>query len=318
MHVHRKTLYLGVFLIAMGAVVLVAQGGIVDDATVTRALGLWPLVVIALGAALVLRGTRLGLAGGLVAAALPGLLFGGLVVAAPDVGFDCRHELPVATEVRDGTFRGRAEVDLVLSCGELRLTTGSGTGWRVESGHSGPIAPAIASSDEGLSVRSSGRDGRFWVDGEAESWAVTLPTAVVMDLAVEVSAGRATVDLTDARLGRLDLAINAGDFDLDLTGAVLDRLEIEANAADAAVRLPVADFSAEISANAANVDLCIPAGLGVRFSEDLDLGSVSRDDLVRVGNGWQTLDYETAAHRADVSLSINVGSVHIDPAGGCK
>jgi hypothetical protein len=89
MKVNRRFLNWGVFLVAAGGVVLVAQGNSVDSEAVAQALRLWPIAVIALGVGLLLRRTRLGLPAGVLAAAMPGLLLGGLVVAAPQMVPGC-------------------------------------------------------------------------------------------------------------------------------------------------------------------------------------------------------------------------------------
>ena len=83
MTVRHRFLYLGVFLVAVGGVTLAAQGDLFGSDAAAQALRLWPVVLIALGAGLLLHRTRFGLAGGLVAAAMPGLLLGGALVAAP-------------------------------------------------------------------------------------------------------------------------------------------------------------------------------------------------------------------------------------------
>jgi hypothetical protein len=83
MNVNRRWLYGGVFLIALGAVLLAGQGDAVDGDVIAQAARLWPVLVIALGVGLLLRRTRFGLAGGMIAAAVPGLVLGGMLVAAP-------------------------------------------------------------------------------------------------------------------------------------------------------------------------------------------------------------------------------------------
>ena len=66
MTVRHRFLYLGVFLVAVGGVTLAAQGDLFGSDAAAQALRLWPVVLIALGAGLLLHRTRFGLAGGLV------------------------------------------------------------------------------------------------------------------------------------------------------------------------------------------------------------------------------------------------------------
>ena len=199
MTVRRGSLYTGVFLLATGGVVLLAQAGAIDSEAVTRALSLWPLAIIAIGIGLILRRTRIGLAGGMVAAAMPGLLFGGMIVAVPDLpdvagwsgpcGGASRTE---AVTERHGSFGAAARVDLSLACGELIVTSGAGS-----------------------------------------------------------------------------------------------------------------------------LRVCAPADLGLRVRGESSLGSTTYIGLVRVGDAWESPDYTTKPFHADLTVEANVGSVVINPEGGC-
>ena len=73
MRVNRRFLNWGVFLVAIGGVLVVADLAAVDSATIADALALWPLAIIAIGVGLILRRTRFNVAGGMLAAAIPGL-----------------------------------------------------------------------------------------------------------------------------------------------------------------------------------------------------------------------------------------------------
>jgi hypothetical protein len=117
MTVRRGTLYVGVFLIAAGTVMLGVAAGVLDAAAVADTVAtLWPLAVIALGVGLVLRRTRVGLGAGVVAALLPGLALGASIVALPDL--PARWADEVATirnaETRECLFGNATAVDMSL------------------------------------------------------------------------------------------------------------------------------------------------------------------------------------------------------------
>ena len=135
MAVDRRFVYWGVFLFALGGVTLAAQGGIFGSDAAAQALRLWPVAIIALGAGLLLHRTRFGLAGGLVAAAMPGLLLGGALVAAPRLVPECGGvSQPGSVVSRQGTFDGPATVDLTFACGDLSVITAPGDGWLIQTG----------------------------------------------------------------------------------------------------------------------------------------------------------------------------------------
>jgi hypothetical protein len=308
-----------VFVAAAGAAMLLVRGETVGEEVVTQALQLWPILVIGLGVGLVLRGTRFRVAGGMLAAAIPGLLLGGLVMAAPHMAVDCGVSTPATFTTQEGTFDGPATVDLSLACGDLSVTTAPGTRWEVTADRTSGPAPTVRASGDRLTVESSDRKYRFGTSWGADSVAVTLPVDGTFDLATEVNAGRGHFDLAGALLGDLRVDVNAGDVRLDLTDATLDRLTMNVNAAAIWVRLPAAgEFTADLDVNAADVDLCAPADLGLRIRQDVVLGATTWSGLVRNDVAWETPGYSTAIHHADVTVSVNVGSVHVNPEGGCK
>jgi hypothetical protein len=83
MRVDRTLLYAGVFVVALGAGLLLAGRWQLTTNDLIGVLGLWPLAVIAVGLALALRQTQLSLASGLLAAAVPGLVLGGVMALSP-------------------------------------------------------------------------------------------------------------------------------------------------------------------------------------------------------------------------------------------
>jgi hypothetical protein len=83
MRLNRTLLYTGVFLVAIGGAVMAVDFGPVSTPALTDALRLWPLAVIAIGLGIALRRTQVSLASGLLAAAVPGLVLGAAMAAAP-------------------------------------------------------------------------------------------------------------------------------------------------------------------------------------------------------------------------------------------
>ena len=321
MTLRRKALYTGVFLLAVGAVTLGVAAGALDRAAVADTVGvLWPLAVIAIGIGLVLRRSRSALAAGLVAAMLPGLAFGASVVTVPHLTVPCTDDAaPVrAAETREGSFGSAAAANLSVSCGELSVNTQPGTSWRLDA-RDGDNRLTNVDADTGrLAVGSDRGSGRWGQHAGRVEWNVTLPTATAIDLVTELNAGRGRLDLDGARLGVLDLNVNAGEMHVDLTGATLDRLALELNAGSAGIVLPAASFEGDLATNAGSLDVCAPAQLGLRVRSTVALGSIHLNGLVRREGAWVTPGYDTAPFKADLAIEASVGSVTINPMGGCK
>ena len=322
MTVRRGPLYLGVFLLAAGGVGLLLATGVLDPASVANTvLVLWPVAVIAIGVGLVLRRSPLALPAGLVAALLPGLALGGSFAAIPSVAMPCTDgDGPVRqSETRSGSFGTTGSVDLTLSCGELRVTTGPGNAWSVAAAQGENRTSTVTATGDSLVASSDRERGSRWNmrTGRVE-WDVVLPTASTLDLAATVNAGRARLDLDGARLGELDVDVNAGAIEAVLTGAALDRLTLELNAGAASITLPSATFEGDLDINAGSLDLCVPDDLGIRVRATTALGSADLEGLVRVGDAWETPGYATAPFKADLAIDASLGSIDINPEGGCK
>jgi hypothetical protein len=115
--------------------------------------------------------------------------------------------------------------------------------------------------------------------------------------------------------------VNAGDAHADLSQASTDGLSVEVNAGNASVALPSgSDTDGSITVNAGSVNICTPPDLGLRFNTSQGLAGTNFNEagLVQSGGTWTSPNYGSAAHKADLSISVNLGSATLNPSGGCK
>jgi hypothetical protein len=320
MTVRRGSLYLGAFLVAAGGVTLLVSAGVLDPARVADALAYWPIAVIAIGAALVLRRTSAAIPAGLVAAAVPGLLLGAMFVAVPDISTPCGDAVGGGTPAtRQGTFGTTARVELDLSCGELAVTTAPGTTWSVEASNAEARPAVVTSATDRLAVSTATNRVRFGWHPGADDWNVVLPTGTTLDLEATINAGRGRLDLAGARLDTLGVDVNAGDVQLDLADATVSRMDVAVNAGATTIHLPAAGgFTGDLEVNAGALHVCVPETLGLRVTGSATLGSIDVNGLTRSGDAWVTPGYLTAQSRADLAVSASVGSVDINDEGVCK
>ncbi|HEX7951003.1 MAG TPA: hypothetical protein VF494_11685 [Candidatus Limnocylindrales bacterium] len=320
MRVNRRFLYWGVFLVATGGVLVVAELAAVDSGTIADSLRLWPLAIVAIGVGLILRRTRFGVAGGLLAAAVPGLLLGGAFAVAPHFSVDCgAHGTPVSFVTNQGTFDGPATVSVTSRCGTLVVDTATGSGWVLNGGNTDNRAPVVNATSRTLSIDSGATGGWRFFDSGRDSWDLTLPTSRIDDLSLVVNAGRGQIDLAGAQLGRLDLTTNAAETIVDVSGASLTGLSGAVNAGLLSVHLPSGnDVSGSLTVNAGALQVCTPPGLGLRVTRGGVLSGIKVNGLQVSGDTWQSPDYSSATHRADLNVVINVGAVEINPIGGCR
>jgi hypothetical protein len=299
----------------------VATGALDRTAVANAVVTLWPVAIIAIGVGLVLRRSPAALVAGVLAAALPGLALGASFVAVPQISVPCTDAGQAVTAQatpRTGTFAGTAAVDLTLSCGELTVTAQPGSAWRVDARDGDNRRTAVEADAGHLSADTDRGSARRGLHAGRVDWDVVLPTGTTLDLATELNAGRARLDLAGTRLGAADLEVNAGSLTADLAGATLDRLAVEVNAGSVGIVLPADSFTGDLQANAGSLALCVPDQLALRVRSTAALGSIDVDGLVRRDSAWETPGYDTAPFKADLAISASVGSVTINPEGGCK
>jgi hypothetical protein len=330
MSVDRRLLNWGVFLVLLGGVPLAVAQGWIPEETVARAWELWPLILIGAGVGLILSRTPLRALGGIIVAATLGLIlgamlavgFGGFSVSSIGCGGATAGDPQVLQD--SGLFQlpdGR--VVLAANCTSVDVTTQAGNGWSVTVDGTENARPTVSHANDLVTVRSPEGAVVFPFSSRRSTWHVTLGTEPRLDLAVDVNAGGATVDLASATLSRLAFNGNAiGSTRLDLSRATVERLEVEVNAADVAIRLPEAGTTTgSVQGNAASVDLCSAEGVGLRLvTEDNITASNNFDEqgLVQRGNTWETASYAEAATKVELRTTGSAVSFTLNPEDGCK
>ncbi|MBP1704558.1 MAG: hypothetical protein H6Q36_297 [Chloroflexi bacterium] len=326
MPINRRFLNWGVFLVVLGAIPLAVSLGWISSSSLSDLWRLWPLLLIGAGAGLILARTAFAALGGVIVAATFGLLLGGLFaggfpLSIPTCG--STGDLQRVAE-RSGTFATTASVGLELDCGRLEVGAVDGSGWQVVADATeGRQAPEIESTASRLAIRpAESGDGFFsFLKGGAQAWKIDLPRATAIVLGATVNAGEATIAPAGGSFDSIGLTLNAGSMVLDLETARADRLSATLNAGSLAVVLPASGTTGSITANAASVKLCAPAGVGLRlnvsggFASSNNFGDAG---LVQQGDTWVSPDYATATATVNLSLTGNAASFSLNPREGCR
>lgn len=199
-------------------------------------------------------------------------------------GVDDRLSLPSA-----GLTRG--EVVLKFGAGELQVGAGS-PGRFVE----GTFEGGVIRRDHGpgrIELETDMAQVWPWF-GERMHWRIGLAPDLPIDLRLEGGASKATLELAELQVTQLTVKTGASS-----TRIVLPRT--------------VERCSVRIEAGAAQVTVEVPQGVAATIRSQMGLGSSSVDEgrFPRTAHGWESPDYATAAHRADIHVSGGVGSVRI-------
>ena len=326
MHVNRGLLGWGVFFIVAGSIPLLVQAGVLDPARVQQVWQLWPLILIGIGLGLILQRTRAAVVGGLVVAATFGILVGGwfAVGFVPGSGFGAcgigggnggGQSFPTQT----GSLQPSATVTLDLSCGDADISAVPGTTWTV-AGTSDDGRPPTITSDGDLRVQSPHHSGLDF--GHSARWQVTLPTSGPVQLDLSANASSIDAALGTMQVPNLSASVNAGSATIDMAGVTgLETLDISANAGSLSLTLPTptTPVNGSISANAGSIEVCVPDNVGLRITSSTSLGSNNFADsgLTKVGDTWVRQDAITNSQQISLNVSANLGSVTLNPEGGC-
>jgi hypothetical protein len=322
MRVNRRFLYWGVFLVAIGGVLVATDLGGLDTGVIADGLRLWPLALVAIGAGIVLRRTRFSLSGGLLAAAAPGLVLGGGFAVLPRLPLDCGGSSTTAatSALQQGTFDGAAAISIAANCGTLVVTTAPGNGWQFVDGSNPGRAAVVTATPQSLSIEAGRRDGFRFNDTGHEDWQVALPTSALDNLSFTVNAGQGRIGLAGAQIGHLGVTANAAETSIDLSSAAaLASLTGQINAGLLAFHLPSAiDTSGSLVVNAGELQVCFASDLGVRIHHTGALSALTVGGHAAAGSDWESPDYASATHHADLDVEVNLGAVAVNPIGGCK
>jgi hypothetical protein len=221
-----------------------------------------------------------------------------------------------AAVTREGTFDGPASVSITTGCGALDLRTAPGPGWRLEARPTDGRAPLVADSARSLSIEAVDHDG--WPGAGRDDWDLTLPANEVDGLTVVVNAGRGDIDLGEAEVDALSVTANAADVSVDASAASIANLRGEVNFGRLSIRLPAGDLEGSLEAGAGQIQICAPSELGLRVTSTESMGSVSVGGRHLGRSDYQSPNYASAAHRADLIVDVSFGAIEIDPIGGCR
>jgi hypothetical protein len=318
MRIRRGLLFWGLFLIPLGAVPLLVRAGTVDAASLAGAWRLWPVILIAVGLALVAGRSQVALVGTVVTAIILGVA-GGAALSTGNAWFGmlgvCTdREAGDASVERSGTFQSPAEVKLDLNCGNLDLTTGSGLDWSFQATY-GSRPPGIEDGPDRLSVTSP-RGG----SDRHQRWEVRLPSDATRSIDLTGNAGSGTIALGGADVEKVRGTINAFDLTIEAGEASLGRLDLSVNAGRTRITLGHAAVTGDLSVNAGAIDLCVPddVPLRIRMTDQLTFAQ-NLDDrgLVKSGDTW-TRTGGNLNDSIELSVSGAAASFTLDPDGGCR
>jgi hypothetical protein len=201
--------------------------------------------------------------------------------------------------------RRRAVESLTLPLGpspvaHVKLSFGGGV---LEIARSAPGTLLAGRFQGGVRYRTHGPDavelepdtGRGWpMAGATFQWSLGITGEKPLDLRLDTGASRASVDLAEL---------------------LVRRIELHSGAAETRIRLPRAagETLVRTDTGVAALTIEVPPGVAARIRSSMSLGRVDVDEsrFRRTAAGWQSPEFDTAPNRADLEVRGGMGSVTI-------
>jgi hypothetical protein len=135
------------------------------------------------------------------------------------------------------------------------------------------------------------------VENDGNAWDVALSTEVPVDLTVDLDTGYANVDLDGFNLTGLDLEMEAGEVKVDFSGVA-----------------PTQDVEATIEVEAGDVEVVVPAGIGVRIDAEAGAGDIDADGFERDGDAYLNVAYGESPVTIRIEVDAAIGQIDLKVA----
>lgn len=324
-------------LIAIGVYFLLANLNLLPDLYWQSALRLWPVLLIFLGINLIVRqagppwGTVLS---GLVAVAAVGffswVLLTGFGQPVDSRSADAAVTRETISYSADDLSFAQVEIDFNSFPATVAAVSDSDNLIEGTVTHRGEMIFEPERDGDRATVRLDTRSVSFnpfswvdptnwFVDEDGSGWSLQLNRNVPLDLRLDLSSGRAQLDLSELTLDYLEVDGSSGSANVQLPpGEYETRYDISSGAVT--LSLPESgEPEIFMDGGSGSLNIELPRSMEARIVVEDDGSGTFRpgDRFTRVSGGdgdegtWQTEAYENAADRVDITLDISSGSVTV-------
>lgn len=189
-----------------------------------------------------------------------------------------------------------ARVSIHHGAGRLRLHSGASALDLAEGDFGGGLETSKRLEGGTLSVKMSVPMQvfpAFWGPGWLD-WSIAFNRDVPLALEVNTGASETRLELSELKITELTLKTGASSTTLDLpASAGFTRVLVESGAA--------------------SINIRVPQGVAARIRARSGLSSINIDTtrFTRLGDLYQSADYDTAENKADIDIQTGVGSVDV-------
>jgi len=190
----------------------------------------------------------------------------------------------------------RAQVDLDMGAGEMTVSGGANELVQGRFSFNVPSwEPKVDSTKSGSRaiVRIMQPNKHHMGGNRQYKWDLQLNNDVLLDLAANCGAGRATLDLGELALRHVQVHMGAGEVNLDLRGT------------------PEHDYEVEIAGGVGQATVHLPRGVGIWAEARGGLGSINVTGLEKQDNHWQNDLYDKEKVNVRIKVEGGIGEIRL-------
>lgn len=138
------------------------------------------------------------------------------------------------------------------------------------------------------------------------------------DLELSTGASESTVDISEPNPGRMESAsfeVGAAEFTIhNLGNLAAEVIEVDAGVGSIVLGLDgrwERDARLDIDMGLGSLELRIPEGLGIQLRKNSFLTALDSEGLIKRGDVYESLDFDTAERRVVIDLDAAFGSVSV-------
>jgi hypothetical protein len=291
-HHHSGAPVWGIFLLLLGVVFLLQTLNVLPWGLWGILWRFWPAIIIVIGLAIILRHTSV-----LLISLITLVVFGGCIgIAVWQYNND--YGLNGSTEVQTRPIGNLEKADIVIDFTAGSLTAGSINSDSKEL-YNATVTARGSNSSMDANLDQHGGSGvvtmqsinQYWPGNMW--WDVDFTRDIPLLFDINSSASSTNLDLEKLNISGFNLTLNAGSSNISLPS-------------------PSGNVTGTISANAASVEITLPADAAVRIDASTSVGTFDIPSrFTRNGDTYETANYSSAFNKWNLSINTSVGRVEV-------
>lgn len=151
-------------------------------------------------------------------------------------------------------------------------------------------------------------------DNFVNDWDILLNNEVVQDLDLEIGAGETDIDLRGLRLNSVDIDAGVGEHNINLSGTSVPQIRLNAGVGEVSADLSGEwnnDLEAEFNGGIGELNLLLPADMGIRMEVNGALGQINAPDFNKNGSIYTNEQYGQSQYVMELEVRAGIGAINV-------